>query len=244
MNDDELFGLTRSDRNAIQGVLLGLRRGGFNFTPNGVSPTTGAQESPIGSTQSPLIWRLVRVSGFTSPTTLGARKYWASTYRRSATEIDDSPAAASVSSLFEIADATVLLVNLGDHPTDDTVAANERRLSANDWAVGFSFGELSRTGSYPVFYTNHAWLAEIQYSTSQHNLQVAFTDKLDATFYNRVQFDPCTTTPAFTRVGSGDALTGGTRALREITSVSAGEGPALVETRRRFTGRTNGRYEV
>lgn len=240
------YTLSENDRQIIQQLLSGLRRGGFNFTPMGVSLPQQPNRTDSFAT-APLIWRLMRVTGTTSPTTLGARKYWAATYRRTVNAIDDTSAAQSYSSAFEIADATTLLINLGDHPTDDTKAANERRLSADDWVVGFSFGELSPTGQYPIYYTNHAWLAEIQYSTAIHNLQVAFTAKTGATFYNRVQFDPCNTTPSFTRIGAG-GFTGASRVLRELVSVSgAGEGGSdLITARRRFTGRANGngRYEL
>lgn len=237
------YTLSESDKNLLQQVLTGLKRGGFNFTPTGITPPGAPPSRWQPTPSSPLIWRILRVTGTTSPATLGARKYWAATYRRTTTAIDDNSAAQALSSAFEIADSTVLLVNLGDHPTSDTTAATERRLSADDWLLGFSFGEITTTGQYPIYYTNHAWMAELQYNTSLHNLQIAFTAKSGATFYNRVQFDPCNTTPTFTRVGS-TGFTGASRVLREITSVSAGEGPALVETRRRFTGKASGRYEV
>lgn len=235
------FTLSENDRQIIQQLLTGLRRGGFNFTPMGVSlPQQGNKANPANA--SPLVWRLLRVTGTTSPTTLGARKYWAATYRRTVNAVDDTSAALGLTDVFEIADGVALLVNLGDHPTNDTTALSERRLTADDWVVGFSFGELSPTGQYPIYYTNHAWVAELRYDTTIHNLQVAFSAK-PGTFYNRVQFDPCNTTPTFTRVG-GVGTTGVSRELREIVSVSAGEGPQLVTTRRRFTGKASGRYDV
>jgi hypothetical protein len=85
---------------------------------------------------------------------------------------------------------------------------------------------------------------DFRYNTSIHNLQATYArSPVEADWANRVQFDPCNTTPTFTRVGS-TGFTGVSRVLREITSVSAGEGPTLVESRRRFTGKASGRYDI